>query len=749
MTLPFGSLHDFSYWGFANNIFTSWPFFIIAVTVIGYWTYHIGRPVLNATAKTQKSLEYLLQALREAGSANDLPGRYDELHEKLKADPVCGKAWSALDATIIKPVSASDQHKPLRQTVPASEFFHAGLLRTAGANMPAAVAHANMLVGVGLLLTFIGLVLALHAASSSLGSTDPAAVRAGLQQLLAASATKFTFSICGLGGSLAFAMWLRRRFRMVEREIGQLLDIINDCMPAITEQEVAMAGNELLNGILKSQQTFSADLTASLGAALDQSFNKHLSEKIDPLTEAIDRMASSMSTMNSDALSEMIERFVGQLEGAAGAQIRELTGAMAQICEQLTDLTGGLVEVQKGLGDAGQAAARDIGAVIAASTERMAGGMNQAMASLTAGTAASVEGLQASADATKAALAEGGAALNAGLLGLSDGLAETQRSLIDAGRTAAVDIGTIIAASADRMAGGMDRAVASLAAGTAASVQGIQESADATKAALAEGGAALAASLLSLSDGLAETQHSLIEASRTAAIEIRDSMAAGVQRLASGVDQALTSLTGAAGAAVQEIKAAAEATREALREGGEDVKSSMQAAGHEFEQVLAGFSSAMTIIVQRLHESERSFGAAHEALSGVVNSFGDAARDMSSVSVQLSGATAAIPPTVDALHVAASAMTTAAGSQRQLQADASALAVRMAQAMGHLEGLDPRLRAVFEELERGLNAFRAQVQDFVSGTDSAMAKVARHLRGSIDSLVEELEAQRPAALAAE
>ncbi|MBX9593976.1 MAG: hypothetical protein K2X46_06410, partial [Roseomonas sp.] len=83
-------------------------------------------------------------------------------------------------------------------------------------------------------------------------------------------------------------------------------------------------------------------------------------------------------------------------------------------------------------------------------------------------------------------------------------------------------------------------------------------------------------------------------------------------------------------------------------------------------------------------------------------------------------------------------------AQRGLHQDASALADRMVQALGRFEALDGSLANVFEELSRGINAFRDQVRDFVRDTDEGMAKAAEQLRGAIDSLTEALEDVRPA-----
>jgi hypothetical protein len=443
-----------SYWASANDVFTSTPFIIAVVFAIGWWTYDIGSPVHRAGLQLRVSLTRLRRALEKAGNASELPTRYEALHEDIKTDRLLGDAWNALDATLAKP---SAPNRPFRQTVPASEFFHLGLLQTAGADMRSTQAHSNMLVGVGLLLTFIGLVLALHSAGESLGSTDPAAVRSGLQQLLAASATKFLFSVVGLGISLSFSLWLRRTLRLVEGDVDQLLQILNTRLPPLAEQDVALEGNELLNRILAAQETFSADLAASLTSGLDQSFNARLSEQIVPLREAVERMAASMADMNRGALNEMIERFVAQLEGAAGTQIRELTGGLERVGVQLSGLVTGLSDVQRNLADAGQTAASDIARAMTDAATRMAESAEATRATMDAVGREMSGAVSEATQTARASIIDGAAVFGTtmadGVGRITDGVERALEDLTAAATNAAREFGSVVSAASSDLRG--------------------------------------------------------------------------------------------------------------------------------------------------------------------------------------------------------------------------------------------------------------------------------------------------------
>jgi hypothetical protein len=64
-------------------------------------------------------------------------------------------------------------------------------------------------VGVGLLLTFVGLVLALQQASAAVSSNDANGMQIATRQLLKVATFKFATSIAGLGSSIVLSIFFR------------------------------------------------------------------------------------------------------------------------------------------------------------------------------------------------------------------------------------------------------------------------------------------------------------------------------------------------------------------------------------------------------------------------------------------------------------------------------------------------------------------------------------------------------------
>jgi hypothetical protein len=344
-------------WDLGNTLFADWRFIVFVAATFLAWTIRIGRPVNAAVDQLSLGLAALRRELEQVGTPVEAAARYEAMHDNLSRHPLLGEVWVALDSTLAKPKQPG---RPLRQTVEARHFFNHELLRKQGADMRAAQAHANMLVGFGLFLTFIGLVLALKAAGASLSADEAAQMRAGLQRLLAAVATKFWFSVIGLLLSLLFAMWLRRQLKRVDRELDRLVHALTIRFPPLAPQDVAMEGNDLLNQLLGAQQTFITDLAKSI----DQSLGRRLAEQIDPLRAAIEKLSSSMVKMNQEALDQMLRRFLERLEGAAGTQLQELTKGLMLVSVELKEVIESFKRLKPEIEKTGESVGKAIQGVV-------------------------------------------------------------------------------------------------------------------------------------------------------------------------------------------------------------------------------------------------------------------------------------------------------------------------------------------------------------------------------------------------
>ena len=134
-------------------------------------------------------------------------------------------SWQKFRETLIEPsFEEGGGSRVVRNTARPQDYFNTA---EAGLRFPLYRAMPNLLVGVGLLLTFFGLVTALFFTTSAIkNAADLAASQDALRDLLYAASFKFYTSIAGLGGSIILTLTLRYGISAVERTFDKLASVL-------------------------------------------------------------------------------------------------------------------------------------------------------------------------------------------------------------------------------------------------------------------------------------------------------------------------------------------------------------------------------------------------------------------------------------------------------------------------------------------------------------------------------------------
>ncbi|MFN3805962.1 hypothetical protein [Asticcacaulis sp.] len=119
---------------------------------------------------------------------------------------------------------------------------------------------ANIMVAVGLVITFLGIVAALSEATLAMaGSPASGTMQASLMGLLAIAATKFWTSIAGVLSSIFLRLFARSRRRAIQTAEAELFVMLDSCLNFMPTEKVALEQ-------LKALQRIEASLAAKGGA---------------------------------------------------------------------------------------------------------------------------------------------------------------------------------------------------------------------------------------------------------------------------------------------------------------------------------------------------------------------------------------------------------------------------------------------------------------------------------------------------
>ena len=307
----------------------------------------------------------------------------------------------------------------------------------------------GMLVGAGLLFTFLGLTVALSVAGDVVAGGDNTQRQQGLHQLLNAASFKFLTSLAGLGLSIAYTWFRNHRIRLVEQALDAFNGSLERQMPLATPALLQHEANETLRRQSAAFETFGNELAVNIGQALDSAFNQRLGEHIGPLTEAMQALAARISTQNEGAVQRMLQTFIEQLSGGTRDHL-------AAVVENLAALGTRLESLQSGLGEASARMAQSAETM----AERMGKGAEAALTQITDRLSDLMATLQGVTEQTRNAGAEASQMLSARIEGAASGFEAAATRMAEMLAQAASGTSEALANGARKAAEGLEVAAA-------------------------------------------------------------------------------------------------------------------------------------------------------------------------------------------------------------------------------------------------------------------------------------------------
>jgi hypothetical protein len=500
--------------------------------------------------------------------------------EQLAALPSLAGRWSAYYDTLIV-LGDKTASRPVRSTLQSNHVFDLGLLRAVGLKPRYQAAMPGMLVGAGLLFTFLGLAVALSAAGGVVAGGDPVQSRQGLHQLLDAASFKFITSLAGLLLSITYTGLRNHRIRLVEQALDGFTAALDRQMPLATPAFLQHEANEALRAQSTTFKTFSTELAASIGEKFDRAFDQRLDKHIGPWSEAMQTLADRMSTQNQDAMQQMLKTFIDRLSGGTRDHLAGVSESLAALGTLLEGLQNGL----------GQASAR-----MAQSAEAMTAGMGEgaeaALTRITVRMGGLMETLRSVTTQTREAGADAAQSLAARIEGAAAGFEAAASRMTETFAQAATG-------TSEALARGAGEAAEELAA----AASGIREMLESTSQALARQASALTATAEAVTgriDQLGRVTRESVAPFAAGAADLRRT-AEAAQAATASLRHVATSLD----TAVEQMGGAAQRF-EAAHAGAARVSQEIAAAAQRFEGVDDGLSNTQLASTRRSTNSARN-----------------------------------------------------------------------------------------------------------------------------------------------
>jgi len=274
------------------------------------------------------------QLLFKENSAQDFAQNYSIFSEKLADHPLLGNAWKNFKQTLI--ITEQD----IYYTVRPVQYFNETTIVSPYVNLRLYQAVPNMLVGIGIWFTFIGLVAALWFASKGVAAPDIIQAQLSLQDLLHAATFKFVTSIAGLFASLLFSWAEKAKLYRLHLQLNQFCQNLESCLilHSPLQQEVQLLNESRL-------QTYYL-----------KNLPQTLLQTMQPLVSKIDHLIDKAD--HKQVLEHLLNDFSQQVQGAAGVELKQLaitlqhlTGALGDLPQHFNDTGKRLQLTQQEVGE--------------------------------------------------------------------------------------------------------------------------------------------------------------------------------------------------------------------------------------------------------------------------------------------------------------------------------------------------------------------------------------------------------------
>lgn len=201
------------------------------------------------------------------------PKNFDECRRMIGSKPALQRAWQEFEETLVPP---TDSGQKIRNTSDVSSYFNHTTVVSPNVSFNYYRSVPNLLTGLGILGTFLGLAAGVNAASSGLASETTAEITTSLRQLLQGSSLAFFTSITGIFLSLIFVLINARVSKHLDHLVAQFVDKIEENLTRVTAASVALDQLTQAKQTARELKIFNTELIFSIQQALEEKIANRL-----------------------------------------------------------------------------------------------------------------------------------------------------------------------------------------------------------------------------------------------------------------------------------------------------------------------------------------------------------------------------------------------------------------------------------------------------------------------------------------
>ncbi|MCC6932574.1 MAG: anti-phage defense ZorAB system ZorA [Deltaproteobacteria bacterium] len=301
-----------------------WAACLLLVIVTGVFTVRCllqSVPIVRSLKKITKTID----SIGPKDQPLDGVG-LEQLRQIMAGNRLVADAWGEFDETLL--VLSEDTRDQIFNTRQADEFFTFKSIIGGHINLGFYAAIPGILTSVGLLCTFIAILLGLSHITPD--PNDPQKIK-GVEDLVYSLSGKFISSICALGLAVFFTFFEKWRASKLYRAMHQFVRTLNRKFARKAAEHIL----HLIQKDISEQSIAFRQFGADLSGHLKEGFSEGMGPHFQKIAEAVDELRKHKSESLTDSLSQVITEFKGALMGSTNAEFKTLESTLSQVGDSM------------------------------------------------------------------------------------------------------------------------------------------------------------------------------------------------------------------------------------------------------------------------------------------------------------------------------------------------------------------------------------------------------------------------------
>lgn len=202
-------------------------------------------------------------------------------------------------------------------------YINEDILRKEVGNQPVSEALPGIMTGLGILGTFVGLVMGLQYFDSSTAT----AIQESIPTLINGIRTAFITSIVGIIFSLIYNMIYRRIMKGSLRAMDELVESVYGGVAAEPEEE---ARRILIEQSIKQTERLDA-MSAAIGQEVSASLRQTVEPAMEEFSSIIQRLSRTADEVQLQALEYIVDNFVERMNQTMGLKLEQFGKTMQEV----------------------------------------------------------------------------------------------------------------------------------------------------------------------------------------------------------------------------------------------------------------------------------------------------------------------------------------------------------------------------------------------------------------------------------